>query len=155
MDVMMHVYMLALIVGPRIFHSPTLVLPQCTISLLSMWLLFIYLLAMLSGVGRAFSQIFIPKIINCEGKIGCTTVLYTYYCSFTWLAVSIRFQVLDQGIMDYSSCLWDSIHPLSYLCEDVPMVQFSPAVVSFFTSSCRIMDIWFMIYSSPSIRLFR
>ena len=31
-------------------------------------------------------------------------------------------QVLDKGIMCYSSCLWDSTHPLSYKYKDVSIV---------------------------------
>ena len=40
------------------FYSPTLVLLLCTIFLPSLWLVCIYLLVLLSGVGRAISRIF-------------------------------------------------------------------------------------------------
>ena len=52
-NVVLHGHILALKVWPCLFHSPTLVLSQCTIFLPGLWLLFIYLLVLLSGVGRA------------------------------------------------------------------------------------------------------
>ena len=51
MNVVRHVHILALKVISCIFHSPTLVPYQLTIFLPSMWLLFIYSLVLLSGVG--------------------------------------------------------------------------------------------------------
>ena len=59
-NVVLNVHILALKVGPYIFHSPTLVLTQCTILLPSLWLLCIYLLVMLSGVGRALFPNILP-----------------------------------------------------------------------------------------------
>ena len=72
-NVVMHVHILSLKVVPCIFHSPTLLLSQCTSLLLNLWLLFIYLLVLFSGVGRLFYQIFYPKIINYKGEVDCPT----------------------------------------------------------------------------------
>ena len=52
-NVVLHVYILSLKIGPFIFHCLTLVLYQCTTFLPSMWLLHISLLLLILGVGRA------------------------------------------------------------------------------------------------------
>ena len=69
----LHVHILALIFGPFLFHSPTLVPYQCTTSLPSLWLPYIFFLVLISGVRRVLSQMFNAKIINYQGKV------YWYY----------------------------------------------------------------------------
>ena len=60
MDVVLHINILSLIVVPCFFHSSTWVLPQCTFYLHSMWLLYTYILVLLSGVGKAL----FPNILS-------------------------------------------------------------------------------------------
>ena len=52
--VVLRVHILSLKVGPFLFHSPTLVIYQCTTFLTSLWLPCILFLVLLSGVRRAF-----------------------------------------------------------------------------------------------------
>ena len=75
MNVFLHVQILKLIVGPFLFHNPTLVLSQCTILLSSLWLLYVYLLVLLSGVGNALFPDFYPKIVDYQVEIDCTTAM--------------------------------------------------------------------------------
>ena len=70
------VYILALKVGPCLFHSPTSVLSQCTISLPSLWLPCIYLLVMLSGVSHSLSPDIYSKIIEYQGEVHWSTVAF-------------------------------------------------------------------------------
>ena len=60
--------------------------------------------------------------------------------------------VFYQGIMYYSSFLWESIHSLCYPYEYVPIVRFLLDIV-FVKKSCFIMDICINIYSDLSIWL--
>ena len=55
--VMLCVYILALKVGTVIFHSPTLVLSQCTTPLPSLWLPCILILMLIPGVKSALFHI--------------------------------------------------------------------------------------------------
>ena len=57
-NIFLHVHILAWIVGPWLFHIPTLVLYLCTIFLPSMWLLCIY---PISGVGHALFSDILPQ----------------------------------------------------------------------------------------------
>ena len=72
-NVVLHVHILALKVGPCLFHGPTLVLSQHTIFLPSLLLTCIYLLVIISGVRHAFSQIFYPKLIDYQGEVDWST----------------------------------------------------------------------------------
>ena len=61
MNVALHIHILTLKFGPWLFHNPTLVLYQCTIFLPSLWLFCIYLLAMISVLGRALFPNILPQ----------------------------------------------------------------------------------------------
>ena len=74
-NVVLHVHILELKVGPCICHSPTSVIPQCTTLLPSLWLPFILFLVLLSGVMHALSQTFYSKIIDHQGKVYLATVV--------------------------------------------------------------------------------
>ena len=74
--VVLRVYILALKVGPLLFHGPNLVLSQYTTTLPSLWLPCILFLVLRSGVRRAISQIFNAKIIHHQGKVYWSTVVF-------------------------------------------------------------------------------
>ena len=52
-NVVLRIHNLALIVGPLLFHSPTLVLYQCTTFIPGLWLPCFFFLVLLSGVRLA------------------------------------------------------------------------------------------------------
>ena len=70
MSVVMKVHSLELKVGLCLFHGPTSVLSQCIIYLPSMWLPYIYPLALLSSLRNAlFPNISPPKSSTTKVKL--------------------------------------------------------------------------------------
>ena len=74
-NVVLQVHILALKVGPCIFHSPISVIYQCTIFLPNLWLLYIYLIVLLFDVKNDILQNISPKIINFQGEMDWPTVV--------------------------------------------------------------------------------
>ena len=125
MNVLMHIKILELILGTQPFHSPTLLLSHCTISLPSLWLLCIYLLVLLSGVGPALFLNILPhdnqlprwnQLEDCHASIalgfflrfGIHKAPYFLLCHCVIFALLVKVYIF-----------------LSYPCEDVLIVRFS------------------------------
>ena len=76
-----------------------------------------------SSAGLRCRECSFPKYLPPKSSKKCginwATVVCPWYRGLVWGVASIRFQVLDLGTMWNFSCLWESMHPLSYLYEDL------------------------------------
>ena len=57
----MHIYIMAWIARPFLFHGPIVVIFQCTVFLPSLWLIFTYLPVLILGVGNALLPNILPQ----------------------------------------------------------------------------------------------
>ena len=74
--VVLSVLIMTLKVGPFLLHILTLVISQCTTSLSSLWLPCILFLVLLSSVMHDLLLNIYPIIIDYQGKIDWSTVLF-------------------------------------------------------------------------------
>ena len=118
----MHVYILAWIDGPCLFHSPTVVIFQCTVSFPVCGEFVIFFQCCFEVYGMLSFWIPYPKVIDNQGEINWAIFLCPWYQGLVWGMVSIRCQILDKGIAWNSSWLWDSIYPLGYRCKYVSIL---------------------------------
>ena len=119
----MHLHILAEIVGPCLFHSPTDVIWQYTFFSPSLWWICTCLLVIIWDVGQIILLIIYTKIIDNQGEIDWVTAVCPLSRGFALGILSIRWQVLYKGIVCDSSCLWESIHSIGYSCEHVSGVN--------------------------------
>ena len=142
MDVVLHINILSLIVVPCFFHSSTWVLPQCTFYLHSMWLLYTYILVLLSGVGKAL----FPNILSQNNWLP----------RWSWLD--------DLRVSTFPGfCLRRGIHKvtgvgLGHRVLYVLLVGVHPRfILEFYLSKnyCGIIDLCTRIYSDLSFWSFR
>ena len=141
-NVVMHVHILELKFCSYIFHSTTLVLYQCTVFLPSIGLLCIYLLVLLSGVGRAPFPHILPQNHRLVPGVCFRVSIHKV------TGVLLRHHVILFLFVGFHT------NPNSYLFKDVPIVHF-PLRLNLSKIYCGIMDIYIMIYSALSTWLFR
>ena len=82
-NLVLHLHILSLKLGPCLFFSPTLFLSQCTIFLSSLLLLCIYLLVLISGVERALFPNILPQnhlLTRWNWLADCSVSIVPVFC---------------------------------------------------------------------------
>ena len=112
--VVLCVHILALKVGPLLFHSTTLVLSQCTTYLPSMWLPCIFFSASFRCNACSFTEFFTPK--SSTTKVKFIGRLLCFHSSGVFLEgwYPLGSRCFSMVLMCYPSCLGGSVHSLCY-----------------------------------------
>ena len=158
MNVMVHINIIELKVGPYLFHSPTVMISQMyNYTFQSVVTLYLSSMDSFRCTACSFPEYFNPKPSNNKVKLN-VRLLCVHSPRVCMRGGIHNVPCFYQGIMCYSYCLWEYIHLLIYLCEYVLIVIFPLNIVFVYRFLCYhgylYHDIFCSIYLVVKVKIF-